>query len=490
MNQLPEIIALLGLLLSSLVFYIYAYSVNRQNLNMEGFTLSNRTLTDRQFSNTFTASSLSLAIVIIFFISTHELYGLVLLICPITFILGQYLFFYVVRRCKIDFGKYRTISDLIYAVFPSKKIARLITLITVTSFIGIAFIELYVGSVILTFFLPKNALYQTLSFFTLGIIVLLYIRLGGYKAIVKTDKWQLFLMTLSIITILIFSISLPSSTSNKSAINSFMYIGESSWGITSFILWVTLNNLMVSFVQLSFWQRVVASSSLETAISGMKKATWKTLFIWTVPILSFILIRTKGYNINDLENFLAFTRTTSYLSSIILFPIITVGFASALFSSADVAIIAIVHAISDKNTFLKLFENLPYNKFKQYLTILTILILLTLSLVYWIKYLELTNYFVPLIYSSLGQMTMLVPLSCYALWNIRKNITCLYFKDNILFYGIILGWLHVLSGTILSVKYNSAGLQQLMMIFGTLIILLAIKLSLKNPHKELTFNTT
>ena len=37
---------------------------------MEGFTLSNRTLTDKQFSNTFAASSLSLATVIIFFIST------------------------------------------------------------------------------------------------------------------------------------------------------------------------------------------------------------------------------------------------------------------------------------------------------------------------------------------------------------------------------------------------------------------------------------
>ena len=80
MHQTPEIIALFGLILSSIIFYVYAHQVNRQNLNMEGFTLSNRSLSSRQFANTFAASSLSLATVIIFFISTHEIYGIFLLI--------------------------------------------------------------------------------------------------------------------------------------------------------------------------------------------------------------------------------------------------------------------------------------------------------------------------------------------------------------------------------------------------------------------------
>lgn len=331
--QLPEILALLGLLVSSFVFYLYAHRVNKKNLNMEGFTLSNRTLTDKQFSNTFAASSLSLATVIIFFVSTHENYGLFLLICPFTFVFGQYFFFYIIKRSQVDFSKCRTISDLVYSVFPSKSVARLITLITVVSSIFIAFIELYVGSMILTFFLPKNALCQTFSFFILGIIVLLYIRLGGYKAIVKTDKWQLSLMASSIIAILLFSLLLPYSTSPRTVVNTFSYFSEPLWGALSFVMWVTFNNFANSFTQLSFWQRVVASSSIDEAWQGMKKSTWETMFIWTVPILAFILIRVKGYNISDLEQFLIFIRGYSFLSSIILFPLVIVGFTSALFSS-------------------------------------------------------------------------------------------------------------------------------------------------------------
>ena len=489
MFEIPELVALAGLVLSSLIFYVYAYKVNRKNLNMEGFTLSNRSLSDKQFSNTFAASSLSLATVIIFFISTHELYGLFLLVCPITFLAGQYFFFYVVKRCKVDFGNYRTISDLVYAVFPSKKIARLITAITLTSFIGIAFIELYVGSVILTFFLPKSALWQTFSFFALGIIVLLYIRLGGYKAIVKTDKWQLSLMMLAIGAIFVFSLFLPYSQSANTTVNSFFYFSENPWLILIFSIQILFNNMAVSFTQLSFWQRVVASASLDEAWQGLKKSTWKTLFIWTVPILAFVLLRTKGYNINDLTNFLNFTRETSFLTSVILFPMIIVGFASALFSSADVAIIAIVHALADKNTFLKPFENLPYARFKKYLTLFTISILIVLSVLYWIKYLELTNYFVPLVYSCLGQMIMLFPVSSYAMYKISRGQYAINFNHNILFLGILAGWGCVLSGVILSVNYNSLAMQQGLIIIGVLIIMLATFISTKLKQRALSFNS-
>ncbi len=485
-NMLPEIIALLGLLISSTIFYIYAYKVNRKNLDMEGFTLSNRSLSGNQFGNTFAASSMSLATVLVFFISTQKEYGLFLLTCPVAFVLGQYIFFFTVKKCKVDFGQCRTISDLIFSVFPSKKVARIITCITVVSYIGLAFIELYVGTVILTFFLPKSALWQTLSFFALGITVLSYIRLGGYKAIVKTDKWQLFLMLLAITAIFIFSILLPYSSTPKTSINSFYFFNVSPWWAFIFVVQIAFTNITGPFTQLTGWQRIVASSSLDEAWKGLKKSTWKTLFIWTVPILSFILLRTKGYDITELEKFLYFTRNTSYLTSIILFPIVVVGFTSALFSSADVAIIAIIHALSDNNTFSKKFKNLSYNKFKNYLTIFTVSILIVLSVLYWIKYIELTNYLVPLVHSSFGQMNILVPLSAYAIYSYKN--TSIEFNANYLFLSILMGWGFVLMGVWLSAKYHFPGLQQAIVVFSILPILIATVVSIKYRQKKSFFS--
>ncbi|NQY42608.1 MAG: hypothetical protein HRT87_04605 [Legionellales bacterium] len=487
---LPEILSLIGLLTSSLVFYTCAYRINRENLNMEGFTLSNRNLSKNQFGNTFTASSMSLATVLVFFISTQKEYGLFLLACPIGFVLGQYIFFYTVRKCNVDFSKCRTISDLVSTVFPSKKIARAITAITIVSYIGLAFIELYVGTIILTFFMPKSAIWQTLAFFIIGITVLLYIRLGGYKAIVKTDKWQLSLMLLAITTIFLFSILLPYSDTPKTYVNSFYFVNVSPIWALVFVIQILFTNITGPFTQLTGWQRIVASSSVDEAWKGLKRATWKTLFIWTVPIISFVLLRTKGYDITELEKFLYFARNTSELTATILFPIVVVGFASALFSSADVAIIAIIHALSDQNTFQSSFQKLPYRKFKRYLTIFTICILAILSALYWIKYLELTNYLVPLVHSSFGQMNILIPLSAYAIYRINNNQQETKFNENYIFFSILLGWSFVLIGVWLSAKYKFPGLQQAIVVVSILPILVTTFINMRYRQKSLSYSSS
>ena len=205
----PEIIALTGMVLSSIIFYLYAREVNKEKLTLDGFMLSDRNLKKNQFGSTFAASSFSLAINTMFLFMNAQHYAVFMLVAPVTYLLGHYIFIALVRKSDVDVNDCRTVSDLCYKFFPSKALARLITLMTITSYLMLIFVELFIGSLVLTFFLPQDLIYQTGSFLSIGIIVLLYVRLGGYKALVKTDKWQLFLMMLATSLITIFAVISP-----------------------------------------------------------------------------------------------------------------------------------------------------------------------------------------------------------------------------------------------------------------------------------------
>jgi hypothetical protein len=88
----------------------------------------------------------------------------------------------------------------------------------------------------------------------------------------------------------------------------------------------------------------------------------------------------------------------------------------------------------------------------------------------------MNDYFVPLMYSSFGQMTVLFPLSLYAVYK-SKNKKIGNFSESVLFYGVFTGWASIFTSAALAVKYNSLGLQQIAMIFGMLIILASIYIS-------------
>lgn len=148
---MPEIISLLGLLLSSFIFYRYARKVNEKKLTLNGFMVADGKLTKSQFSNTFTASNFSLALTFVFFMSSTNL-GLFLFISPCTYLIGHYFFGWLVRKTDFDIKNCRTLSDLIFMLFPSKSVAALIALMTVSSYLMLVFIELYIGSVLFFFF--------------------------------------------------------------------------------------------------------------------------------------------------------------------------------------------------------------------------------------------------------------------------------------------------------------------------------------------------
>lgn len=477
----PEIIALIGIMLSSMVFYKYARKVNDEKLTLDGFMLSDRNISASQFSNTFAASSFSLATNTMFLFVNCQNYAVFMLVAPITYLLGHYMFIALVRKSNVDVNDCRTVSDLCYKFFKSRAIARLITAMTVSSYIMLVFIELFLGSIVLTFFLPETLIFQTISFLGIGIIVLLYVKLGGLKALIMTDKWQLFLMMLATSLITVFALIAPTINHATSAmiLKSLLTPTESTKDLIIFMLWLTMMNFLMPFTQVANWQRVTASKNVSISWKGLIFGTKNVVLLFLLTLFGFMLLKAKGYQLTSLAEFLELVKSSGGISSYVIFPLMIVGFCSMVFSSADTAVISVTYAICDQNSFLAKFSRMSENKLRKTLTGLILAILIALTVIYWFQFTALKDWLLPLIYGVCGQIAILTPLPVYILWQHRKkngfkSMANTGIKSSIIFAGILLSWGLLIYCSYLTKVTGEQSFSQLSVPFGCLLISILI----------------
>ncbi|NQY41726.1 MAG: hypothetical protein HRT87_00020 [Legionellales bacterium] len=474
----PEILALIGIFLSCIVFYLYARGVNKEELTLESFMLSDRNLNKSQFSNTFAASSFSLAMNTMFLFANCQNYAIFMLIAPITYLMGHYIFISLIRKSSIDINDCRTVSDLCYKFFPSKSVAILITIMTLTSYIMLIFIELYIGSMVLTFFFPEKLIYQTLSFLCIGIIVLLYVRLGGYKALVRTDKWQLGLMMLATSLITIYAIHAPTINlaTTQAITKSMLFPTLSMFEVITFMSWLTILNLLTPFAQVANWQRVAAAQTTNISWKGLIYGTRHVLVLFLLTLFGFMLLKAKGYHLSTLVDFLKLVKTSDGLSAYCIFPLMIVGFCSMVFSSADVAIISVTYALADKNSFGEKLGAMNDNSLRKTLTLLITVILMILTVIYWLQFTVLQEWLLPLIYVVCGQIAILTPLPLYILYLDIRGLLIIHEKSSssvstLLLLGILLSWFLLFLFTYISKLTGSQYWSQLSVPLCSLLIL-------------------
>ena len=75
-----------------------------------------------------------------------------------------------------------------------------------------------------------------------------------------------------------------------------------------------------------------------------------------------MLIYVKGYDYNNLEEFLYIVENQTGIFKFIIYPVIVVGFSAALFSTADTNAIAVIYNICDKILLLTYLKKIAFNK--------------------------------------------------------------------------------------------------------------------------------
>ena len=455
---IPEITAIIGILATSFIFYMYARRINlSEKTTIDGYMVANSTLKKSQFSNTFSASNISLCMIVIFYGSNAKSLGLFLFSSCTTYLLGHLAFVWLIRKTNFDLSECKTLTDLVNLIFPNRAVVLLVSLMSISSYILLAYVELYIGSVLFSIFLPEGIVYQTISFLAIGILVLLYVRLGGYKALVVTDRWQLGLITLSIGSILIFGLIVPVSNNSSftDVIVNMTNYTESTWYGIVFSLWLLMINSIYGFSQVSSWQRVHASSDHDMSWKGIVDSSWKVIMLFSMTILGFILLISKGYEFTSIIDYLYLVRDTGGISKYILFPVMLIGYSSMVFSSADVAIIGVNYSLTDRSGFYQYFSKLDEKSLRRALSNMTLAILLILTFFYYLNYSALGEWLMPIIFTACSQLGVLAPIPIFTILYLKKYGELPKIetsKRNILifFNGIFLSWIVLFLGTYLS----------------------------------------
>lgn len=479
--KLQQIVALLGVLLAGIIFLLAAYKSCKQNCtSLDGFLLANQQVSGQQFANTFAVAGVALAGNIAFFIESHREYGYLMGLGPLFYTLAQLVFLYLFHnKRQVDYLKIRTLADLWAAAFPGKIIARFLAILFACNCVMVVFAEILAGTEMIAIFLPPHPIYKGLVFFLLGLIVLAYVCYGGYKAVIKTDGWQLSVLLLMTAVMIFFVCKAPilNQTNNTLILQHLFDHSANGSSLWFFLLWAIWLNIALAATDIALWHRMAAATSSKAALVGFIRGLWKWLAIFMLPMMCFVVLYLKGNHYNNLGEFFTVVQSQSGVLGYVILPVITVGFASALFSTADTYMIAGMFAICDNHTFLPMLEKIPSahreTAIKKFLAIFMVLLSFSLAILYYIKNSSIGQVITPIMYAIWGQICITAPLIMYATYRYINNKPIYYLKtwQN---YLLIISWLLGMAVTIYTALLGNNLYAQLSLLFGTAFVVVAM----------------
>ena len=306
---------------------------------------------------------------------------------------------------------------------------------------------------------------------------------GGYKAIIKTDNWQLVLIFLAAAAMTLFAISAPAlnQASPATVVANLLTHQESGWALACFVTWACLLNIFLAMTDISLWQRIAASASPQQALKGFVQGLWKWVVVFVLPMLCFIALYLKGHHYNTMPEFLNLVLDQAGSLEIIVFPLIIVGFISALFSTADTTLIAAMYALCDRHTFLPALEQIPAQQrektLKRYLSLFTIALSALLAGLYYLNHSEFGGLIIPLMYAAWGLICVTAPLIMVALYRVIKGLppqTLSTGQKSLIMLGLVVSW-----GLVLISAYTGRDVyEQLSLLVGAGIVYITLMLAI------------
>lgn len=324
------------------------------------YFLIDRNLGGEEYGNTFAAASTSLATVLYFFVTLGVQDGLYILWSPFTYALGG-LFFVKYLLPKIEQLDYfkesteqtdfsSTLGKFLFFRYKSSLIEYSVLLVTFLGMMSILLIELFVGVTIFSIYLKPE--YVDYALILIAFIVFCYSSLGGFPAVVRTDKLQLKLIIVSTILLLLFLIiyiyDFDLSVPSGSFFPRSLIFDNGIILSYPLLLNIFFVNLLLIPSLLRTWQMNASVSKSKEVSVGIRKGIILTTLLTTIFILIGILFYKVAFvdseiSLNGL--LIALASIDSFGTSYIIFPLFFAACLAALLSTADSAILPITQTI-------------------------------------------------------------------------------------------------------------------------------------------------
>ena len=145
-------------------------------------------MSSEKLRDSLTASNISVGSAIFAFLSFGYSYKLAAFISPLTWLLGFFILYKVFPR--IENSEKRTLHGFLANRYDSRFIGYFASLLSIIGFLGTYGIEILVGIKIANVLFPNvSSIYIILG---LSLVVCTYTALGGFKAVIDTEKMQLW----------------------------------------------------------------------------------------------------------------------------------------------------------------------------------------------------------------------------------------------------------------------------------------------------------
>lgn len=332
------------IILVFITLFIYFVIGTRRSVDiktMDDYFFYSRRLDKPAYEKTFIVTGISLATVLFFFLDYGGMFGIPLIISPLMFCIGTYIFVLILPKLEQSgfLSKGSTLHNFIGKAFNFKTLRYSSAIISILGYLGIFVIELHVGVEIFKVF-STSSTWIVFAVLFIMTIIFFYTFLGGFKAVIDTDKLQFFIIVfatgLVLISLIIFQFTQPK-------VHQHQLIPFKGLMPISFIIVMIIGNVPFQILRMGHWQRAAAVGQRNIISQGLKKGIKVSFIFWAL----FGLIGLLLYWIADLNNpgaivLLNLLRDNQVPYNYIVYPILFTGFVAALISTADSLFITIL----------------------------------------------------------------------------------------------------------------------------------------------------
>ncbi len=319
------------------------------------------------FAYSLVASGTSLSTVMVFFLTSGSKYGWWLFLCPFMFAFGNWLMFKVyttaLAQGSLDEeadtpGVAGLIPYIGQRVSGSRRIGWLLVLLSVINLLAVLVLELIVGVEIIsylthnTFGTEGGHLFDFFLFLVAIGLLMAYVVVGGFRAVLSSDIWQFNAIKWAFILALggVLYLAFAEGTLDRGLVEISKLSLAHPWEVFCFVVALGVANIFLPSSQEASWQRFRAfREQADFSIRGaLIQSIGNALFLWSVLILLALglLVVAQGNAAGQLDNLsgvLGFLRTLNdSFFPFFIFPVISLAAVSALFSTADTCIAALL----------------------------------------------------------------------------------------------------------------------------------------------------
>jgi Na+/proline symporter len=350
------------------------------------FFLLPQPLEKKNFFETLAISNAALALIVFWFSYLGWFYGWgALLWLTVCWVLGLELFDCFARKKKgFNFQDFpgaaadnktvetETLHEYIAPKTETKwgiGARRVLACVSIVSFVLMVTVELSRGMRIIDVAGADATGSRDIIAFAIIAVIAVYSAIGGFRAVLKTDKYQLYITLVA----LVFTAALAGiGILGKSNLFGTYYAPENfNW--KSFLLIPTQWQFIVGslfswgfwfFVVMDMWHRTAAQRKMECLPLIKENGKWKKqgftarakLYSWffvltlaSVLIGLYVRVHVEGYSAFPVVDFLKHAFSNSWGNSSwlqwVVFPVIFTGFITAMMSTIDTYMLVITHSI-------------------------------------------------------------------------------------------------------------------------------------------------